>query len=617
MKDLIEIKEESKLSFTDIKKEYKTEYNLVFDREKNWLNNLEEKTSRLPSNVKSDIDFVISNLKNLNYEFSSTDTYKLSTFVSQINRITRIANRINNFKEGVILNNENKLSLHNLFNAIKKTDKLVNLNFELNKNLNAFIPHLFSVVKHCQYPDNYPIYYRYWKNILGEILKENDDYDSLCDFYQKIEDPKHLSLGAYFGAIGIILAKKITENKIIKEEGDKNYNYIKNKLLNIHYFDLIEGYNRKPNYFIVGSKYGEKNDQDVFPEMKMKSVVSVGFASDIDLTEFYLTDENEIIEYLKEENQNQNAINALKHFLKIKIGDKVAIKASGSPKGNKGFLSISGICEVVANENGEIYNYEPEGLGHTLNVKYLSTNYREYELGGYGMTVHKLSNEEHINLLFNHLDDEHFDNDISKVAEPTVSYKNRVHNKLAQAICVIGDSGVGKTYRINKTLEKEGHKTLFIIVDNMWQHLLFDYSPIDRKYYLTKVGAFIRKSYEDPAQNYTIVIDECHKNLEIINDVLLQAISTKRNDGKRFLSLNSLVDKEFEFLPEINGNRLLPSNLGFIFISSKSDIIEGNDDLKNRIEIIGLTESDQENKDFSVDFLLSKIVKEDQSEYTN
>ena len=202
--------------------------------------------------------------------------------------------------------------------------------------------------------------------------------------------------------------------------------------------------------------------------------------------------------------------------------------------------------------------------------------------------------------------------------EPKVnSIANRVNNKLTQAICIIGDSGVGKTYRVNKTLENEGHKTLFIIIDNMWQHLLFDYSPIDRKYYLTKVGEFIKKAYNDAENNYTIVIDECHKNLEIINDVLLQAISTKRNDGVRFLALNSLVEKEFDFLLAINGNRVLPSNLGFLFISSKSDIIEGNDDLKNRIEIIELTESDQADKEYTIDYLLSKIKKEDQSEYTN
>lgn len=209
-------------------------------------------------------------------------------------------------------------------------------------------------------------------------------------------------------------------------------------------------------------------------------------------------------------------------------------------------------------------------------------------------------------------------NSKSTSSKPSQTSSNKsVRNKLEQAICVIGESGVGKTYRINETLKYERHKTLFIIVDNMWQHILFDYSPIDRKYNLTKVGEFIKNAFYDQENNYTIVIDECHKNLEIINDVLLQAISTKRNDGVRFLALNSLVDKLFDFLPENNGNRILPNNLGFLFISSKSDIIEGNDDLKNRIEIIELTESDQSDNVYTIDYLLSKIKKKDQSEYTN
>ncbi|HXH98706.1 MAG TPA: hypothetical protein VNI52_00435 [Sphingobacteriaceae bacterium] len=205
MKDLKEIIDECKISFDDIKQNYKTEYDFVFNREKGWLNNLEDKTYRLSDDVKSDIDFVISKLKIPDYQFTGNDTPQLSIFVSQINGIIRIANRINNFKEGAQLDNGKQLHLFELFNAIKKTDKLSDLNFDLNKNLNSFIAHLFSIVKHCQNPNQYPIYYRYWKNILGEVLKEKDDYDSLCDFYKTIDSPKHLSLGAYFGAIGTIL----------------------------------------------------------------------------------------------------------------------------------------------------------------------------------------------------------------------------------------------------------------------------------------------------------------------------------------------------------------------------------------------------------------------------
>lgn len=401
MKELKEIIEECNLTFENVKQNYRSEYDFVFNREKDWLNNTEDKTYRFSGIVKTDIDFVIAKLKTPDYQFTNNDSSKLSTFVSQINGIIRIANRINNFKEGAELDNGKKLQLFELFNAIKKTGKLSELNFELNKNLNSFIVHLFSVIKHCQNPNQYPIYYRYWKNILGEVLKKKDDYDSLCEFYKTIDHPKHLSLGAYFGAIGTILADKLNKNNIIKEENDKNYKYIKSKILNIHYFDLITGYKRNPNYFLIGSKYGENNDGDMFPKMMEKQVVSVGFASQIDLNDFYLSDENEIIEYLKDEKESQNSINALKHFLSIKIGDKIAVKASGSPKGSKGFLSIVGICEVVQNIEGKVYSYDPNGLGHTVSVKYLEAPiYREYELGGYGSTVHHLSKEDHIELIF-------------------------------------------------------------------------------------------------------------------------------------------------------------------------------------------------------------------------
>lgn len=402
MKKLKEVIQDCKLSFSEITEDYKIDYDQVNNREKDWLNNVEEKTFRLSVNVRDDIEYVITKLKEDSYRFKESDTDKLSLFISQINGIIRIANRINNFKEGTTLDNSQTLKLFELFNTIKSTKQFIDFDFTLNKNLKSFVVHLFSVVKHCQSPDTYPIYYKYWKNILGEVLKKDDDYDSLCSFYQTIPSPKHLSLGTYFGALGTVLARKISENQIIKEEDDKNYKYIRNKILNIHYFDIITGYKRKPNYYLIGSKYGENNDVDVFPKMLENNFVSVGFASHLDLSDFYLTDDAEIIEYLKEENEARNSYNALKLFLNIKAGDKVAIKASGSPKGKKGFLSIVGIFEVVQNENGEVYSHDPDGLGHTLNVKVVDAPiYEEFELGGYGSTVHKLSKKDHISQIFN------------------------------------------------------------------------------------------------------------------------------------------------------------------------------------------------------------------------
>lgn len=133
MKELKEIIEGCNLTFEEVKQNYRAEYDFVYNREKDWLKNTEDKTYRLSGNVKTDIDFVISKLKTPDYQFTNNDRTKLSIFVSQINGIIRIANRINNFKEGAQLDNDKKLQLFELFNAIKKTGKLKELNFELKK----------------------------------------------------------------------------------------------------------------------------------------------------------------------------------------------------------------------------------------------------------------------------------------------------------------------------------------------------------------------------------------------------------------------------------------------------------------------------------------------------
>jgi 5-methylcytosine-specific restriction protein B len=156
----------------------------------------------------------------------------------------------------------------------------------------------------------------------------------------------------------------------------------------------------KRDYYIIGSKYGEKADEDVFPEMLKRSVIATGFASNLDLTEFYNENHSVIKAFLVSHNEESNSINALKHFLSLKPGDMVAVKGDGSPKGKEGYLSIVGIAEVIE-KDGKVYEHDPNGLGQTINVKYLEAPiFKELGLGGYGRTIHKLSNEEHIRLIF-------------------------------------------------------------------------------------------------------------------------------------------------------------------------------------------------------------------------
>ena len=153
----------------------------------------------------------------------------------------------------------------------------------------------------------------------------------------------------------------------------------------------------KRNHYILGSKYGAR---DVFPQMLDKRAIAIGFAAHLNLEEYYGRNPSEIKEYLSEQGESSNSCSAHKHFLTLKVGDRIAIKADGSPKGNKGFLSIVGIAEVVE-KDGEIYRNEPDGLGHLINVKFIKAPvYKEFDLGGYGRTIHKLSKSKHIDLIF-------------------------------------------------------------------------------------------------------------------------------------------------------------------------------------------------------------------------
>ncbi len=156
----------------------------------------------------------------------------------------------------------------------------------------------------------------------------------------------------------------------------------------------------KRDFYILGSKYGVHADQDVFPEMLEKQVIATGFASQLNLEEFYLKNHSEITKYLSEQGEDSKSYSALKYFLTLKVGDRVAIKADGSPKGKKGFLSIVGIAEIIE-KDGEIYRHDPNGLGHLINVKFIKAPvYKEFDLGGYGRTIHKLSKPDHVDLIF-------------------------------------------------------------------------------------------------------------------------------------------------------------------------------------------------------------------------
>ena len=179
-------------------------------------------------------------------------------------------------------------------------------------------------------------------------------------------------------------------------------------------------------------------------------------------------------------------------------------------------------------------------------------------------------------------------NKIEKIS----SFTGHKTNPFRQAICVLGKSGMGKSTTIEKVLIslKDNMKMEYeyIIPTASTTNLLAQYSPGSNRYIQSRLGKLIMKAQKNPERLFTAVFDECHKAnvIEMINDELLQAISTYRNLTKRFISVDDDTAELYDGLtPDNSGNLLIPNNFGFIFLSSKPNIIIDNADFFNRVDI--------------------------------
>jgi 5-methylcytosine-specific restriction endonuclease McrBC GTP-binding regulatory subunit McrB len=192
--------------------------------------------------------------------------------------------------------------------------------------------------------------------------------------------------------------------------------------------------NKDINHYIIGSKYGAI---DVFPKFLENSCIATGFAQGEDLSDFYNKQEKEIVQYLSSKGEEKKSYNCLKKFLNIKVGDLIAVKSNGSPRGSKGAIDICAIAKVVEN-NDQVYTYDPELLGHQINVEFINAPVNHiFDIGGYGQTVHKLSKNEHIKEIFEY--------DYEKIKMPEVVSDNSTELTSLNQI-LYGPPGTGKTY---------------------------------------------------------------------------------------------------------------------------------------------------------------------------
>jgi hypothetical protein len=155
-----------------------------------------------------------------------------------------------------------------------------------------------------------------------------------------------------------------------------------------HKTEFVGQENRR-SYYVLGSKYGASNDRDVLPTMIEQSVVCVGFHKS-SLDGYYRKSEKEIVDYLVKKKEASKSYSALKVFLQLKPGDIVAVKSNGSPLHGKANLEI-GAYAMIVERNGNVYSYNSE-LRHCLNAEFIETDVaRKFELGGYGRTIHRIT----------------------------------------------------------------------------------------------------------------------------------------------------------------------------------------------------------------------------------
>lgn len=159
-----------------------------------------------------------------------------------------------------------------------------------------------------------------------------------------------------------------------------------------------------PKYYIVGSKYGAHNNQDMFPLMKEKGVISTDHGPrDLSLADVYNQDlsAEELRDYIEEQGYTveEGTAGQLALFLKIQVGDVVAIKKSTYRQNGHGVLEIHTLA-VVESVDGTVYWFDP-ALCHCLNVRLIP-----YEgplvlpIGGYRSTVTHVKDEKNLKAIF-------------------------------------------------------------------------------------------------------------------------------------------------------------------------------------------------------------------------
>ena len=151
---------------------------------------------------------------------------------------------------------------------------------------------------------------------------------------------------------------------------------------------------KKRNYYIIGSKYGDGNGNDIIPkidEFIRNQCVGIGFLDWIDFSQYIGADLIKVNEFVnKNWKQEKPAWDKIQSYFRllsqIKEGDIIAVKSHGAHNQ----LTIIAYAEVVK-RNGSVYEHNENQLGHHIHVDFLDAGFYK-KLGlTYAGTIHQLS----------------------------------------------------------------------------------------------------------------------------------------------------------------------------------------------------------------------------------
>ena len=351
-----------------------------------------------------------------------------------------------------------------------------------------------------------------------------------------------------------------------------------NSTLNLVYSSQPLPHYSEFSYYIVGSKYGPGND--MYPAFRDTNRIAVGYADSVSLSDLYLQGENVIVNALKAAGEENSSYNALKKFLRIRAGDYVAIKSDGSPKGNQAYLKVVAIGRIEEQEEG-LYRYDPNHLVHSLPIRWIATDLSDEHQLGYGKTVHKLTNRNHVNTIFG--------NYLNVSAVTLSGSKMKALNQI-----LYGPPGTGKTFSTIRRAVNIANPT-FVPADR---------NTLRQEYLRLKAAGRITFTTFHQSLSYEDFVEGLKPKLESEDDIdgveyaivkgifrnvcdaALRSILANRPSQATKTALD--FDRKYELLADEVQNRLLEEgeyqlesrNGGHVMVESISD--RGNFRIKHR-----------------------------------